>query len=134
MNWMADEIEAGNVNPFDITYAGKFLAPRTYQKAQVIDEYYARPLSGAAINAKEWAKFKAEVLTMEYMATREGRVAAAERLRELVRNHIMAGALLTKDDNWITKLRRFEEVDTSRKPSADKPPAESSDFDALWGE
>jgi hypothetical protein len=105
MNTMADRIDSGDVGFFSLTGVGKFTNPEANKRFQVINEYYARPLSGAAINAKEWSQFKREVLDKWDTLTPEGRKAASVRLREIARSNAQAGAIITKDDKWIGRIR-----------------------------
>lgn len=134
MLWMADEIENGNVGAIALTGIGQFTDPQVSQRAEVIQEYYARPLSGAAINAKEWDKFNREVLTPALMLTNKGKATATRRLRELARNHKVAGALLTKDENWLDSVRGIS--DPTREdggPTGGFTAEKQSELDALLG-
>lgn len=105
MKTMANKLDAGDVGFFSLTPAGKYTNPEARKLFQIINEYYARPLSGAAINATEWKQFKSEVLDKWDTLSPEARKVAAARLRQLATADIQVGALVTKDDQWLVRIR-----------------------------
>ena len=129
MNWMADQIEAGNVSWMDITDAGKLSNPKANLMFQSIKEYYARPLSGAAINAKEWKQFATELgLTKIFLGTPEGNKATVAKLRELSANNKRIGRGVTRDDNWMDNMRSWGEESESKADTGARDFGKEYDF------
>lgn len=124
MKILKEEIAKG-ANPIDFTGFGVFTNPRARMAYQTIKEYYARPLTGAAVPDAEWSQFESEIGSWQYMATKEGKAAMVDRLGQLERLNLDRGRLVTKADNWYEQLR------APKAPTAPAPgqptPSKASD-------
>lgn len=115
MNRLANMIEDGSLTLKDVTPAGVFTNPQAKLDNEIAQEMYARPISGAAINAGEWTKFKGELGTNVWnLATEDGRKAAAARLRDIIRSNKQAVALALKDDQWFDRINKIGRDDTTK--------------------
>jgi len=103
---MAKMLDSGEADFFDFTAAGRLKNPEAYQLKQIVDEYYARPLSGAAINQKEWTKFESEVMDKWSTLTDAGKETAVNRLRQLANSNYSIGAQYTQDPQWLGRMRQ----------------------------
>ena len=113
MDRLAVMIEDGTLTLADVTPAGVFTNPQAKIDNEVAQEMYARPISGAAINEKEWSKFKGELGTGIWnLSTEDGRKAAANRLRDIARSNKQAVAVAVKDDNWFERIDKIGRVET----------------------
>jgi hypothetical protein len=97
---LENALAGDDVSVFNRTPLGAFIDPKVSTAIRNIDEMYARPLSGAAINKKEWKTFRSEILSRRNLITPEGQNAALENIRDFISRNNYEGFKMTNSETW----------------------------------
>jgi hypothetical protein len=131
MQALKAELEAGRVLPVDVTGVGEFTNPTVRMAYQTMKEYYARPLTGAAVPDTEWPQFESEIGSWKYLSTKNGQKVMAKRVDQLINLNLNRGGLVTKDPKWYTRLKSGQVSEQSKDIGGGQQEEEDSELQEL---